>query len=235
MAIKYKEICNFIEKDIRDGLYNDTKKLPTEETLMKQYEVSRNTVRKAISLLVDRGYVYQVQGSGIFIRETTKDGCITLGTMKGLTGDFASKKITTKVLNLEIAEADEERANKLRCEIGTELYFVKRLRFLDSEPFAIECAYFNKDIIPYLSKEIAKKSIYNYMTTHLKLNIGFADKMIYCELLDEDNANYLGLKENDPTIIIEDTVFLTNGLVFNTSKVMYHYKKAKMLSISNNK
>jgi GntR family transcriptional regulator of bglA len=232
MAIKYKDIAEAIEKDIVDGVYKDSKKLPTEEQMMKKYEASRNTIRKAISILVDRGHIYQVQGSGIFIRESSKEGCITLGDMKGLTGDFHSGKVTTKLLELKIIHADEEIANRLKCEIGIEIYFVKRLRFLNGENFAIENSYYNKDIVPYLNKEIVKKSIYDYVINHLKLNIGFADKTIYCDLLDEEHAELLGLKVGEPGIIIEDTVFLTNGLVFNTSKMIYNYKKAKLISLA---
>lgn len=233
MTIKYKDIGESIEKDIIAGVYRISKKLPTEEQLMNKYEASRNTIRKAISILVDRGYIYQVQGSGIFIRESSKEGCITLSDMKGLTGDFHSDKITTKILDLKIIHADEEISNKLKCQIGIEIYFVKRLRFLNGEGFVIEQSYYNKDIVPFLNKEIVKKSIYDYIINHLKLNIGFADKAIYCELLDEEQAKLLGLKSGDPGIVIEDTVFLTNGLIFNTSKMIYHYKKAKMISIAN--
>ncbi|WP_310938736.1 GntR family transcriptional regulator [Clostridium sp. SHJSY1] len=235
MAIKYKEIGNSIEERIISGVYKQSKKLPTEEELMREYMVSRNTIRKAISLLVDRGYLYQVQGSGIFIRQTSKDGFITLGNMRGLTGDFPSKKITTKLLELRVIEASEELAEKMRCVVGTNLYFVKRLRFLDDENFAVEYSYYNKDIVPYLNNEIVEKSIYEYILKDLKLNIGFADKMIYCDKLDNEHSELLCLDEGDPATIIEDTVFLTNGLIFDISKVIYNYKMAKMLSLANYK
>jgi len=233
MAIKYKDIAESIEKDIIAGVYKTIKRLPTEEHLMKIYEASRNTIRKAISLLVDRGYIYQVQGSGIFIRESSKEGCITLGDMKGLTGDFSSDKITAKLLELKVICADEELARRLKCDVGIEVYSVKRLRFLNGESFAVEYSYYNKNIVPFLNREIAKKSIYDYIINYLKLNIGFADKTIYCELLNEEHAELLVLKEGEPGIIIEDTVFLTNGLIFNISKIIYHYQKAKMISLAN--
>ncbi|MBD7911096.1 MULTISPECIES: GntR family transcriptional regulator [Clostridium] len=235
MAIKYKEIGNSIEENIISGVYEQSKKLPTEEELMREYKVSRNTIRKAISLLADRGYIYQVQGSGIFIRETSKEGYITLGNMRGLTGDFPSKKITTKLLELRVEEASEEIAEKMRCAEGTNLYFVKRLRFLDEENFAVEYSYYNKDIVPYLNNEIVEKSIYEYIRKDLKLNIGFADKIIYCDKLDEEHSELLCLDEGDPATIIEDTVFLTNGLIFDISKVIYNYKMAKMLSLASYK
>nr|WP_243240353.1 GntR family transcriptional regulator [Clostridium cibarium] len=155
--------------------------------------------------------------------------------MRGLTGDFPSKKITTKLLELRVEEASEEIAEKMRCAEGTNLYFVKRLRFLDEENFAVEYSYYNKDIVPYLNNEIVEKSIYEYIRKDLKLNIGFADKIIYCDKLDEEHSELLCLDEGDPATIIEDTVFLTNGLIFDISKVIYNYKMAKMLSLASYK
>lgn len=235
MAVKYKEIAQLIEEAILHGKYKNCSKLPTEEELMKEFLVSRNTIRKSISLLVDRGYVYQVQGSGIFIRQTSKDGCITLGNIRGLTGDFPSKDITTKLLSLEQVKADEEIAKKMKCTVGTDLYYVKRLRYLDGVNFAVEYSYYNKNIIPYLNSDIVEKSIYSYIQNDLKLNIGFADKIVYCDKLDREHSELLKLEEGDPATIIEDTVFLTNGLIFDISKVVYNYKMAKMLSLANYK
>ena len=65
MSAKYKQIADVLEQNIRDGLLMK-RKLPTEEALMNRFEVSRNTIRKVISQLVNRGYIFQVQGSGMF-------------------------------------------------------------------------------------------------------------------------------------------------------------------------
>ena len=235
MAVKYKEIAQLLEESILHDKYKNCSKLPTEEELMREFSVSRNTIRKSISLLVDRGYVYQVQGSGIFIRQTSKEGCITLGNIRGLTGDFQSKDITTKLLDLKQVKANEDLAKKMKCTVGTDLYYVKRLRYLDGMNFAVEYSYYNKDIISYLNKDIVEKSIYSYIQNDLKLNIGFADKIIYCDKLDKEHSELLRLDEGDPATIIEDTVFLTNGLIFDISKVIYNYKMAKMLSLANYK
>ena len=67
---------------------------------------------------------------------------------------------------------------------------MKRLRIVDEEPFSIEISYFKKDIVPYLNEEIASSSIYSYLIDDLELNIGFADKVINCEKIDEENASF---------------------------------------------
>lgn len=230
MAVKYKEIADELEKDIRAGKFDETKKLPTEEELIKKYEVSRNTIRKAITQLVNRGLVYQVQGSGMFLREKSETDFINLGSLRGLTKDLTSKKVETKVLALHVVEADEELAKQLRCDIGTKLYYSKRLRLVENEPFSIEISYFKKEIVPYLNEEIASNSIYRYLIEDLKLNIGFADKVIICEKINEENASLLQVSPLDPALIIENTVCLTNGTIFELSKSLFHYQKAKILN-----
>ncbi|PGK09267.1 GntR family transcriptional regulator [Bacillus cereus] len=230
MSAKYKQIADVLEQNIRDGLFNETKKLPTEEALMNRFEVSRNTIRKVISQLVNRGYIFQVQGSGMFLRETSVTDYINLGSLRGLTKNLVSQNIETKVLELEVIDADEEIAKQMQCEAGTRLYFLKRLRIVDAKPFSIEVSYFKKDIIPYLNEEIALSSVYSYFIEDLRLNIGFADKVISCEKVNKDNAQLLELNEGDPALLIENTVYLVNGTIFELSQSMFHYEKAKLLN-----
>ncbi len=82
------------------------------------------------------------------------------------------------------------------------------------QPIVIEESFFNKDIIPIINKEIANGSIYEYIVEDLKLNIGFADKIISCEKLNDDDAGLLDLQPGDPTLIVESTVFLKAGSRF---------------------
>ena len=98
MSTKYRKILQELESDILAGKYNQIKKLPTEEDLINQYQVSRTTIRKAISILVSKGYVYQIQGSGIFLRESALKGYLSLESLKGLTRDYPNKKVESNVI-----------------------------------------------------------------------------------------------------------------------------------------
>ena len=226
MSTKYKQIVSELEADLLSGKYNEVKKLPREEDLIEKYQVSRTTIRKAIAMLVNKGYVYQVQGSGIFIREASLQDYVSLENLKGLTRDFPDKKIESKLINLMVINADEDLAKQMKCDVGTDIYFLERLRYVNEEPFAVEYTYLNKNVIPYMSEEIAHRSIYSFIINDLKLSIGFADKIIYADKLDSES-------ENDPTLVIENTVFLTNGTVFEVSKVIHNYKNTKLLKLAN--
>lgn len=233
MSSIYKNIAEEISNEILNGKYNDTMKLPKEEELVTQYGVSRTTIRKSLSILVNKGYVYQVQGSGIFVRDSITKDCINLEKMKGLTQDCQKKKISAQPIELKIIEANEELSKKMKCDIGTKVYFVKRLRFVNDERFTVEYSYFRKDIVPYLSYEIAEKSIYSYLTDDLGLSIGFADRIIYCDKLKEQDARLLGLEKDDPGLFTENTVFLSNGIVFEVSTAVHNYKNTKFIKLAN--
>ena len=230
---KYKKIALEIANEINEGKYSDTNKLPTEDELSGRYDVSRTTVRKAISLLTTKGVVYQVQGSGIFVREAAFKNYVSLEELKGLTRDFPINKITSKVIKIEIRKSDEEISKKMKCQVGTNLYYIKRVRYKEDVPYAIEKTYFNKNIVPYLNEEIASNSIYSYILDDLKLSIGFADKLIYADKLNKENADLLKLEENDPALMIENIVFLSNGEVFEISEVIHNYKETKLLKLAN--
>lgn len=232
MQTKYEIVVNILEKEMLEGKYNDTKKLPTEEELMKRLEVSKNTIRKAIDVLVSKGYIYRVQGSGIFLREFSKLGCVDMKEMNGLTKTYPTDKLESKVLKFSLIDADEELAGKMKCKVNTKVYYVKRVRYLNGEPMDIEESYYNKDVVPYLSEEICSKSIYSYIIDDLKLKVGFADRVISCDKLTEEDAKLLNLEKDDPALVLNNTVFLTSGVVFDVSLEKYNYKKMKIISLT---
>lgn len=232
METKYEMVINILEKEILEGKYDLNKKLPTEEELMKRLNVSKNTIRKAIEILVNKGYIYRVQGSGVFLREFSRLGCVNMKEMNGLTKQYSNEKLESKVLNFSLINADEELASRMKCEVNTKVYYVKRVRYMNGEPLQIEESYYNKDVIPYLNEEICSSSIFNYIRNDLKLKIGFADRVISCERLNEEEAQLLNLNKDDPVLILNNTIFLNSGVVFDVSTEKYNYTKMKIISLT---
>ena len=141
---------------------------------MASFGVSRNTIRKAVDVLVNSGCVYRVQGSGVFLRNINDEEFAASININGLTKNFSRDEIKSKILELTVISPDDNLINKLECTEETKIYYVKRVRYVNDEPIEIEESYYNKDIIPYLNKEICEGSIFNYIREDLKINIGFA-------------------------------------------------------------
>ena len=223
---KYESIANQIADRIKNNEFSETHKIPTEDQLVEEYKVSKNTIRSAIKVLMKAGLIFPVQGSGMFIRETRKYNTVFLSGTRGITKDHPGNHLINKCLSLEIIHADDNLAQIMQCEIGTPIYYIERLRIVDDAPYAIEYTYYNKDIIPYINKEIVESSIYGYIKNDLHISFGFADKYISSRKLTEKESQLLKLEVGDPAIIIEDNVYLSNGTLFNSSNVVYNYKLA---------
>lgn len=73
MENKYQKVKDGLKEDIISGKYKVDEKLPTESELMKQYAVSRYTVRRAVGDLESDHFIYRIQGGGMFVQDWHKD------------------------------------------------------------------------------------------------------------------------------------------------------------------
>mgnify|MGYP004532758793 CR=1 FL=1 len=65
-ASKYQEIVDYLTEKMQSGAYREHDRLPTEQELPEQFEVSRPTVVRAMEFLRSAGLVYRIQGKGTF-------------------------------------------------------------------------------------------------------------------------------------------------------------------------
>ena len=225
--LKYQIIANEIENNIYSNDLPQGTKLPTVEALASEYKVSKSTIVKAIEYLVARKIVYQLQGSGIFVRRRNRTGYINLNVTQGFTTSLKEFNITSKVLDFNLIKANKEIAELIECDVNDDIYLIKRLRYIDDEIMCYEEAYYKKSIVPYLNKEIATGSIFEYLQTALNLNLGFSDRYLHLEKLDNNLANLLNLAPNDPAMIVLEQIYLSSGVCFNVSKLVYNYKNTR--------
>ena len=78
---KYEIIKNKINEQIKDGVYQENEKIPSESELCRMHETSRITVRKALDELVTMGILYRQQGIGTFVKPKEKANLLK-GTKK---------------------------------------------------------------------------------------------------------------------------------------------------------
>jgi len=64
MISKYLQLANILTEKIHNGTYPEGEKIPTELELADSFGVSRQTVRLALAVLVEKGLLVKKQGSG---------------------------------------------------------------------------------------------------------------------------------------------------------------------------
>lgn len=70
--LKYFKLMEDLKEKILKGEIRAGDKLPSENELSSQYNVSRQTVRKALSILENAGYIYAQHGRGTFCSELVR-------------------------------------------------------------------------------------------------------------------------------------------------------------------
>ena len=157
---KYAEIYKDLKTKIETGEYAFQELLPSENTLILTYDCSRNTIRRAVSALVTDGYVQTMQGKGV--RNIFKPSLQTSFTIGGIETFKESAIRNNQVPKTEVScfteiTADKKIANRTGFPIGSELYYLQRLHYLDGKALILNHNYFLKDVVTGLTKEIAEE------------------------------------------------------------------------------
>jgi DNA-binding GntR family transcriptional regulator len=63
----YRQIADEVIERIRDGVLHPRRPVPSETTLMQQYDVARETARRAVGLLREQGWIYTVPQRGSYV------------------------------------------------------------------------------------------------------------------------------------------------------------------------
>ncbi len=231
MAQDYRELATTLRGRIDAGEFRQTGKLPTEDQLIEEYQTTRYRVRNAIAVLAEAGDVFPVRGSGVFVREDREGDYLSIGTTRGISAEYPHRKVTSVVQELSLLQADPCWPSACTAPRVIRVWRVVRLRQVDGNPLAYETAWYLK-FVPFINEQIAEGSLFGYARNDLGLNFGFVDKVLYAGKLEADAARVLGLNEGDPALYLEDDSFLTNGRLFNSSFIAYHYVNARFFTMT---
>ncbi|WP_046176094.1 GntR family transcriptional regulator [Domibacillus indicus] len=76
METKHSMVKKAIQSRILDGTFLPHQKISSESELMKEFGVSRHTVRLALGDLVSKGWLYREQGAGTFCADRQANGAV---------------------------------------------------------------------------------------------------------------------------------------------------------------
>ena len=126
----YKQVLNILTEQIKNGELKHGDKLPSEAELMKQYGVSRITIRGAIAELVEEGILERSQGKGTFV--ATPKELYTAKDDFGFTRSciLSGKKPSTKLLSKEMIYPSQNDMEYFQIRETDKILCTKRLRFV---------------------------------------------------------------------------------------------------------
>lgn len=228
----YKQIIRDLEKRIFNNEF-PTMRLPDERSLSTEYDVSRSSIKRALSRMAREGIVFKKRGSGTFINPLylkskssfNYDEGSNLGVTDSLKAD--GKKPGIKVLDFSVVPATTEMQTDLFLNPDDFVYQIRRLRLLDDEPIMIETGYIPIKIVPELTRDIVGKSIFNYVEKAKGQEITKSFLSITADPSNEEDQRLLGLKPNEPVGVMAGIFFMADGTPFEISNMRMHYKQMK--------
>lgn len=214
---KYEGIYHSIKKRIEAQDYPYQSLLPSENTLIEEYDCSRNTVRRAIAELTADGYVQAMQGRGVrVIYQPVGKTTFTIGGIETFqeTAHRNRLRAVTKVTRFDTIQADERLAAQSGFSVGDELWAIQRVRYLDGKALILDINYFLKEFVPGLTAEIAAHSIYDYIENVLEMQIITSKRRITVEHATAQDEALLDMDDYDCVAVVTNQTFNSEGLLF---------------------
>lgn len=212
---KYFEIYQSIKTAITNGVYAPESKLPSEHTLCQLYDVSRNTIRRALEVLAQEGFVTSVHGKGVFVMAKPPlhllvGGLQSFSEVSAQTGIH----VETTIPVFETMVVDSQLAQKTGFHIGSHVFHVVRIRTIDHVKAILDENFFDCTLVPTLTRSICEQSIYDFIEHTLQLKINGAQKAICMEQASPLDQTYLEIPSHQFVAVIKNTVYLETGHQF---------------------
>lgn len=207
----YSRVYHALREKIENGDYAKGSLLPTENELQAQFNVSRVTIRKAVELLSEGGYVSVKQGRGTEVldhRTSQKLNCVSSFTETLIERGF---EVGSKSTSVEKVIPPIRVANELLLDPNTEVVRLYRIRMANGKPIAIMINYVKSELVPDLDKVYKdQESFYGILEKKYGVVIDSAVENIGARAAGMTEAELLQIPEGSP-LLISRRITYSNG------------------------
>ncbi|GEL66539.1 GntR family transcriptional regulator [Marinilactibacillus psychrotolerans] len=230
---KFHEIFLEIESAILNQTYKSGELLPSENELTKKYNVSRETIRKALTLLLENGYIQKKQGKGSIVLDVKRFNF----PISGLTSykelqDSQSIGSQTILIENRIASIPKHIAEFLKVSEATQVHTVIRARKLNDEVVILDKDYLLTSVIEELPDEEAENSLYHYIEHKLGLKIGYARKEFTVEPVTEEDRSLMSLHGDHHVVVTRSDVHLEDTRLFQYTESRHRLDKFRFVDFA---
>ncbi|MGX7195862.1 trehalose operon repressor [Enterococcus olivae] len=231
---KFKEIFLDLEQKILAKEYPPHTLLPSENQLIKVYGVSRETVRKALNLLRDAGYIQKKQGKGSIVLDLNRFDF----PISGLTSfkeiqNAQQIPSETKVVEIRKIAVSPSLHDITDWPVAAEAWRLIRQRRIDGEVVILDKDYLIADIVPELPETKAQVSIYDYFENDLGLEIAYAQKEITVDPVNKELRDLMDLHPEDQHVVtVRSLVYLEDTRCFEYTESIHRLDKFRFVDFA---
>lgn len=210
----YLQVSEWIRENIYKGDLGKGDRIPSENQIMEILQVSRGTVKKAVTMLVNEGMLVQVQGKGTFVRNEN----ISYSLGEGLLS-FAESlesqhlRFTTEVITSRVEHASKHVADKLRIKPESPILYLERVRSVEGERVMLIENRINVELCPgILEVDFNSNNLFPTIEKLSGRKISFAESRYAAKIVGSERGHYLEVSEDAPVLHLEQLVHFEKDL-----------------------
>lgn len=219
---KYYQIYEKLLEQIRSGKFEEFDRFYSDTELVEKFDVSRGTIREAVKLLIQQGYLVREQGRGTFVTEPKIEQ--ESNRLMGFTELMKKNGIkpAAKVIKKEIIVPPSSLANYMGIGEEDKVVQIVRVRYGDDEPLIIERSYFDHNLFePIYDMDLEANSIYKLLYKYTNVRLGEAKQKISAVSANESEAKLLNANVGDPLLLMKRLIKTKRDNFFQYSKDLY--------------
>eukprot|EP01037_Dinobryon_pediforme_P002168 gene2168-2205_t len=203
----------------------DGNRLPSEADLMRQFGVSRPTVRHAMAQLAQAGLITRGRGRGTFVTPERLNHNVSLAFEDEMR--TARRSVRFEVLKRDIMApgAAMQQALKLRPDEAVER--IERLRFLDDVPFAHEQRTLPASLSAGITQEMLESLAIISLLAAACERPARIRNMVRCMAGDARVTGLLGLRPRTPLMLTEHVYYAASGRPLLHGMVRFHWDRVE--------
>jgi GntR family transcriptional regulator len=219
--LAYARVIRRLEADIATGQLIAGERLASERELCERFEVARNTLRRALAELADRGLLEARGRSGWFVRAGPVTE--TISGPQGLTEWAAEHGLVTssRVCKARIRPARKAEARALGIPTDSLVFELERVRMVDGSPLSLDRSVLGPRLAARLNGiDFSVGSLYRVIRETFGIEPSRAECLLRAMLADRRTAGLLGLSEGDPVLELSETVYDQYGEPFEYARLL---------------
>ncbi len=221
----YYQLKNIVLKKIQSGEFPAGSPIPSERDLGESLNISRMTVRQALSQLVSEGVLYREKGRGTFVSRSK----IEQRNIMSFSETVAQKGLvpTTKVLRFNMEQANEEIGGILELKTGEKVYVLKRLRLASGVPVGIEEDFIPERYCPGFDKFDHTSSLYKLIKEEYSFAVSYVDNVIEASRAGREEKELLAINSSVPVLRVTGVNYTETGLKLFYERSVYRSDEYK--------
>jgi GntR family transcriptional regulator len=227
----YHQIQQHLLEQIQSGVFKPGEPMPSIQKIAVRMGVSQMTVRQAVKSLCERGIIYSRQGKGTFISriKLERDFRHVLSFSEETRARGATPH--SKLISFRVQPPSLETREALTLSHDEKVYRLRRVRYADAIPMAIECSCLPVRLCPELLETFdPETSLYQELAEQYGIQMMVTTEIIEVGKASIEESRLLKIAPKSPVFLFTRISFLENGNPVEHAKSVYRGDRYKIVS-----